>query len=100
MVNFGYSIIFLHLEHLQKHNPGIQFNYIEQQALKIMGVTVRLTAVFGKTVNRTVFHGFLFLKTITVTKPLKTEPRLTAVNGSVTVNCHLKRFMKILSFTN
>lgn len=33
------------------------------------GVTVRLTAVFGKTVNRTVFHGFWFLKTVTVTEP-------------------------------
>ena len=47
------------------------------------GVTVWLTAVFGKKVNQTVCHGFWFLKTVTVTvtvtvtEPWKIESRLT-----------------------
>ena len=41
-----------------------------------MSVTVRLTVHFGRTVNRTMNHGFFVLKTVTK-KLLKTEPQLT-----------------------
>ena len=38
---------------------------------------------FGKTVNRTVFNSSQFSKTVK-------NSRLTVLDGSVTVNCHLK----------